>query len=128
MIHIDRSKGADAFEHVVRQGAEKLAQGRWIVMFPEGTRTEPGIEGRYKTGGARLALRTGVPVVPIAVNSGECWPKGAWIKRPGLITVSIGDPIPSEGKRPEALTEEVRSWIEAEMRILNPERYQNTDR
>ena len=128
MIHIDRSKGADAFEHVVRQGAEKLAQGRWIVMFPEGTRTEPGSEGRYKTGGARLALRTGVPVVPIAVNSGECWPKGAWIKRPGLITVSIGDPIPSEGKRPEALTEEVRSWIEAEMRILNPERYQNTDR
>jgi len=127
MIHIDRSKGADAFEQVVGQGAEKLAQRRWIVMFPEGTRTQPGTEGRYKTGGARLALRTGVPVVPIAVNSGECWPKGGWIKRPGLITVSIGDPITTQGKTPEAITEEVRQWIEAEMRVLNPERYPPND-
>ena len=109
------------------QGAEKLAQRRWIVMFPEGTRTQPGTEGRYKTGGARLALRTGVPVVPIAVNSGECWPKGGWIKRPGLITVSIGDPITTQGKTPEAITEEVRQWIEAEMRVLNPERYPPND-
>ena len=67
MIHIDRSKTNDAFEQVVRQGERKLAQRRWIIMFPEGTRTRVGSQGRYKRGGARLAVRTGAPVVPIAV-------------------------------------------------------------
>ena len=82
MIHIDRNKGNDAFEQVVAQGHEKLAQGRWIIMFPEGTRIPVGKKGRYKSGGARLAVRTGAPVVPIAVNAGECWPKNAFIKTP----------------------------------------------
>ena len=123
MVHIDRRKGNDAFEQVVRQGVRKLAQGRWIIMFPEGTRTPVGSQGRYKSGGARLAIRTGVPVVPIAVNSGECWPRKAFLKRPGLITVSIGAPIPSEGKTPEQLSAEVERWIEAEMRRLSPHAY-----
>ena len=123
MVHIDRRKGNDAFEQVVRQGVRKLAQGRWIIMFPEGTRTPVGSQGRYKSGGARLAIRTGVPVVPIAVNSGECWPRKAFLKRPGLVTVSIGAPIPSEGKTPEQLSAEVERWIEAEMRRLSPHAY-----
>ncbi|MBU6381327.1 MAG: 1-acyl-sn-glycerol-3-phosphate acyltransferase [Betaproteobacteria bacterium] len=123
MIHIDRAKGADAFEQVVTQGTEKLAQGRWIIMFPEGTRTPPGEQGRYKSGAARLALRAGAPVVPIAVNSGECWPKRPWIIKPGLITVSVGDPIPSQGQTPESLTEAVRLWIEEEMLVISPHRY-----
>lgn len=123
MVHIDRRKGNDAFEQVVRQGVRKLAQDRWIIMFPEGTRTRVGSQGRYKTGGARLAIRTGVPVVPIAVNSGECWPRKAFLKQPGLITVSIGAPIPSEGKTPEQLIAEVERWIEAEMRRLSPHAY-----
>lgn len=126
MIHINRRKGSDAFEHVARQGSDKLAQGRWIIMFPEGTRTPVGGQGRYKSGGARLAIRTGAPVVPIAVNSGECWPRKAFIKRPGTITVSIGPPIASEGLSAEALNQAVERWIETEMRRISPERYAPT--
>src|SRR5690606_3392600 len=87
MIHIDRSRGNDAFEQVANQGARKLAEDRWIIIFPEGTRTRAGSQGKYKTGGARLAVRTGAPVVPIAVNSGEFWPRRTFVLRPGTITV-----------------------------------------
>lgn len=123
MIHINRSKGRDAFEEVVTQGIRKLAEGRWIIMFPEGTRTKVGSQGRYKSGGARLAIRTGVPVLPIAMNSGDCWPRRAFLKKPGTVTVSIGPLIPSEGKDPEALMKEVETWIEAEMRRITPGAY-----
>ncbi|MEZ5728919.1 MAG: lysophospholipid acyltransferase family protein [Burkholderiaceae bacterium] len=123
MIHIDRKKGADAFESVVAQGTRKLAEGRWIIMFPEGTRTAVGGQGRYKTGGSRLATRTDSPVVPIAVNSGECWPRRAFVLRPGMITVSIGPLIETKNKTPEQINREVESWIEAEMRRLSPHAY-----
>ncbi|MEZ5659684.1 MAG: lysophospholipid acyltransferase family protein [Burkholderiaceae bacterium] len=123
MIHIDRRRSTDAFEQVVRQGADKLAQGRWIIMFPEGTRTPVGRQGRYKTGGSRLAIRTGTPVVPIAVDSGRCWPRNAFLKTPGLVTVSIGPPIDPEGHQPDTLIRAVESWIETEMRELHPEAY-----
>lgn len=123
MIHIDRSRGSDAFEQVVQQGARKLADGRWIIIFPEGTRTRAGSQGRYKTGGARLAVRTGAVVVPIAVNSGECWPRRSPVLRPGLITVSIGPAIASAGKSAEQLNQEVEGWIESEMRRLSPHLY-----
>lgn len=123
MIHIDRSRGTDAFEQVVRQGRRKLAQGRWLIMFPEGTRTRVGAQGRYKTGGPRFAARTGALIVPVAVNSGECWPRKAFLKRPGLITVSIGPPISPEGKTAEQLGREVETWIEAEMRRISPHAY-----
>jgi 1-acyl-sn-glycerol-3-phosphate acyltransferase len=123
MINIDRSKGQDAFEQVVQQGAGRLRDGWWIVIFPEGTRTPPGSTRRYKTGGARLAVRTNTPVVPIAHNSGECWPRKAFIKKPGLITVSIGKPIDPHGKNADEMAALVESWIETEMRRLAPHRY-----
>lgn len=123
MIHIDRKKGHNAFEEVVEQGREKLAQGRWIIMFPEGTRIPVGEKGRYKSGGPRLAIRTGAPVVPIAVNAGECWPRNAFIKKPGLVTVSIGKPIATEGRTPEEVVRDVENWIEAEMRVISPHAY-----
>ncbi|HVL58351.1 MAG TPA: lysophospholipid acyltransferase family protein [Burkholderiaceae bacterium] len=126
MIHIDRRRGRDAFESMVAQGVQKLAQGRWIIIFPEGTRTPVGSQGRYKTGGARLAVRTNTPVVPIAVNSGEFWPKKKFIKRPGTITVSIGKPILPAGKTAEQLNDEVEHWIEREMRRISPHAY-NTE-
>ena len=123
MISIDRSKGQDAFEQVVEQGKDRLARGWWIVIFPEGTRTKPGTTRRYKTGGARLAVRTGALAVPIAVNSGEYWPKGRFIKTPGSIIVSIGPPIDPSGKTAEEVATLVETWIESEMRRLAPHRY-----
>lgn len=123
MIHIDRRRGIDAFEQVVRQGREKLANGRWLIMFPEGTRTRVGSKGRYKTGGPRFAVRSGALAVPVAVNSGECWPRKAFLKRPGLITVSIGPAISPEGLTSEQLGQKVEAWIEAEMRRISPHAY-----
>ena len=123
MIPIDRGRGRDAFEQVVKVGRARLNEGRWPVLFPEGTRIAPGQTGRYKAGGALLATRTGAPVIPIALNAGECWPKNAFIKKPGLITVSIGPAIDSTGLDAETLNTRVQAWIEAEMRVLNPERY-----
>ncbi|MGA0571463.1 lysophospholipid acyltransferase family protein [Variovorax sp. VNK109] len=125
MIHIDRSQRAQAFNKVVAQGRKLLAQGIWIIMFPEGTRIPRGQKGVYKTGGTRLAIETGAPVIPIAVTSGKCWPRKAFIKYPGVVDVSIGKPIPSQGRNPEELMAEVEAWIESEMRRLDPEAYIN---
>ncbi|MFC7461771.1 lysophospholipid acyltransferase family protein [Hydrogenophaga defluvii] len=123
MIHIDRSKRAQAFNKVVEQGKRLLAQGTWVIMFPEGTRIDRGQKGQYKSGGTRLAIETGAPVIPIAVTSAKCWPRKAFIKRPGVVEFSIGKPIPSEGRKPDELMREVEDWIEAEMRRLDPEAY-----
>ncbi len=123
MIHIDRKQGSQAFAKVVAQGQELLARGVWIIMFPEGTRIARGQQGTYKTGGTRLACATGAPVIPVAVTSAKCWPRKAFIKVPGVVDVSIGKPIPSEGREPAELMQEVEAWIEAEMRRLDPEAY-----
>jgi len=123
MIHIDRSKRAQAFNKVVEQGRRLLAQGTWVIMFPEGTRIDRGQKGQYKSGGTRLAIETGAPVIPIAVTSAKCWPRKAFIKRPGVVEFSIGKPIPSEGRKPDELMREVEDWIESEMRRLDPEAY-----
>lgn len=126
MIPIDRSRGRDAFEQVVRVGEQRIAEGRWPLLFPEGTRIAPGKTGRYKLGGALLASRTQTAVIPVAHNAGERWRRNAFIKTPGLVTVSFGPPIRPEGLSPEELNQKVQSWIEAEMRVLNPERYAGT--
>ena len=123
MIHIDRSQRSRAFAKVVQQGRRLLAQGTWVIMFPEGTRIERGQRGEYKSGGTRLAIQTGAPVIPIAVTSAKCWPRKALIKRPGVVEFSIGKPIPSEGRKAEELMAEVEAWIEAEMQRLDPEAY-----
>lgn len=123
MVHIDRSARAQAFQKVVEQGKELLAQGIWVIMFPEGTRIARGQTGVYKTGGTRLAVETGAPVIPIAVTSAKCWPRKAFLKWPGVVDVSIGKPIPSQGRTPESLMQEVQTWIEAEMRRLDPKAY-----
>ena len=123
MIHIDRSKRAQAFNRVVEQGQRLLNQGTWVIMFPEGTRIPRGQKGQYKSGGTRLAVATGAPVIPIAVTSAKCWPRKAFIKRPGTVEFSIGKPIPSAGREPDELMREVEAWIEAEMRRLDPEAY-----
>ena len=123
MIHIDRADGARAFAKVVQQGQRLLDQGTWVIMFPEGTRIARGQKGTYKSGGTRLAIRTGAPVIPIAVTSAKCWPRKAFVKKPGVVEFSIGQPIPSAGREPDELMHEVETWIEAEMRRLDPDAY-----
>jgi 1-acyl-sn-glycerol-3-phosphate acyltransferase len=123
MIHIDRSQRAKAFAKVVEQGKALLDRGVWVIMFPEGTRIPRGERGTYKSGGTRLAIATGAPVIPVAVTSAKCWPRKAFIKQPGVVEVSIGKPIPSAGRDADDLIREVEAWIEAEMHRLDPEAY-----
>ncbi|MBX3607256.1 MAG: 1-acyl-sn-glycerol-3-phosphate acyltransferase [Piscinibacter sp.] len=123
MIHIDRSKRTEAWNKVAEQGRRFMAEGHWVIMFPEGTRTPRGGQGTYKSGAARLAVATDVPLVPIAVTSGRCWPRKRFTLRPGLVDISIGPPIPVDGRDPDALMREVEAWIEAEMRRLDPQAY-----
>ena len=115
MVHIDRRQGREAFQQIESQAEQKFAQGRWMVFFPEGTRTRPGQRVKYKTGAARLALGLNTPILPIALNSGLLWPKNAFLKRSGCVTVSIGPLIePQPEESPEALTARIEAWIEEE--------------
>ncbi len=119
-ITIDRKAGQDAMGQMVVQGRARLAQGFWIVIYPEGTRIRAGTRVRYKTGGARLARELGVPMLPVAHNAGWLWPKGYLGKRPGVVTVSIGPPMRSDGAEPAALSQRVEAWVEDEVARLGP--------
>ncbi len=123
MIHIDRGQRIEAFHKVVEQGRRLLGQGVWVIMFPEGTRIPRGEKGSYQSSGARLAVECGVPIIPVAVTSARCWPRKAFVKRPGVVDISIGPPIDTRGRKPHELMREVESWIEAEMLRLDPEAY-----
>ncbi|MFP6558002.1 lysophospholipid acyltransferase family protein [Paraburkholderia sp. B3] len=127
MVHINRKEGKHAFGSVTRQGKQRMAEGAWVIMFPEGTRTPTGKQGKYKTGGARFAIETGAPVVPIAHSAGRVWPRNSFIKYPGIVTVSIGKPIETTGLSPDAVNTRVEKWIEAEMRRIDPAAYRETD-
>ena len=117
-ITIDRKSGRTAMQQIAAQGRERFQQGFWIAVYPEGTRIRAGTRAKYKTGGARLAIDLGVPIIPIAHNAGWIWPKGVFGKRPGTITISFGKPISPEGKDPQALTAEIETWIENEVARL----------
>jgi 1-acyl-sn-glycerol-3-phosphate acyltransferase len=117
-IAIDRGSGIAALKQTLDQGKDRLQQGFWIVIFPEGTRIAPGERGRYHVGGAWLALKTGAPVVPIAHNAGYLWGKNAFVKYPGMITVRIGAPIAPHGLKAEELSRRVEDWIENEVARL----------
>jgi 1-acyl-sn-glycerol-3-phosphate acyltransferase len=117
-ITIDRKAGQDAMTQIVAQGRERLRQGFWIVVYPEGTRIRAGTRAHYKSGGARLAIALGIPIVPVAHNAGYLWPKGVFGKRAGTVTVSIGPAIRPEGDDMQRLIGEVESWIENEVARL----------
>ena len=117
-IAIDRGAGIQALKQTLEQGRDRLRQGFWIVLFPEGTRIAPGERGRYHVGGAWLAIKTGAPVVPIAHNAGFLWGRNAFLKHPGCITVSIGEPIAPQGMKAEELSRRVEDWIENEVARL----------
>jgi len=119
-IAIDRSSGVRALKRMAELGRERLAQGFWIAIFPEGTRVQPGKRGKYHLGGALLAVNCGAPVVPVAHNAGLLWGRGAFLKRPGTVTVEIGAPIDSRAHTPESLNAAVEEWIEERMAALCP--------
>ncbi len=114
-IAIDRSAGREALKVLEEQGRARLAQGFWVLVFPEGTRMQYGERGRYNVGGAWLAVKAGVPVVPVAHDAGRLWGRNAFIKRPGLITVRIGPPIQTAGRKAAEVNAEVEAWIEGQM-------------
>lgn len=123
MIPIDRAKGKEALDQVALIGGKKLHEGWNMVLFPEGTRVLPGHKKRYKIGGTYLSRTTRVPVVPIAHNAGDVWPRNSWIKKPGTVTVSIGPPIHPEDMSPEQMMAKVEAWIENEMHTRFPHQY-----
>lgn len=114
-IGIDRDAGREALRQIERFGLAHLQAGRWVVIFPEGTRTRPGESGKYAQGGARLACAAGVPVVPVAVDSGRCWPADDWRRYPGTITVCIGPAIETAARNPAEVIRTTRDWIETRL-------------
>ncbi len=117
-IAIKRSDGRGAIKQLLEQGKQRLAQGFCVVIFPEGTRIPFGQRGKYKIGGAMLAASSGVPVIPVAHNAGRLWGRNAFSKHPGLITMSIGAPIETQGLKAEEINARVEAWIENEIQNL----------
>lgn len=122
-IAIDRAGGSRAVTQVVAQGRERLADGLWVMIFPEGTRMPAGQTRRYGLSGALLARESGRPIVPVAHNAGDYWPRRGWRKRPGVVTFRIGPPVDATGRDLRELNAEVQAWIErqvAELRAADP--------
>jgi 1-acyl-sn-glycerol-3-phosphate acyltransferase len=119
-IAIDRGRGVAALRSIARRGRERLEQGFWVVVFPEGTRVAPGERRDYQLGGAWLAAASGVPVVPVAHNAGLFWPRNAFLKRPGTVTVRIGPMIDPANRDPKTINGLAEAWIEEQQRTLCP--------
>lgn len=114
-IGIDRSSGRKAVQDIVKKGTAKLKAGRWIIIFPEGTRIAPGTRKKYGIGGAMLAEKSGYPVVPVAHNAGEYWRRRDMVKHPGVIRVVIGPPIETKGHTATEINQMAEAWIESTM-------------
>lgn len=120
-IAIDRGGHSKALRQVVDQGRERLAGGMWVVVFPEGTRMPPGALGPFNPGGAMLAERAGVPVVPVVHDAGSYWPRSGFPIRPGTIQVAIGPPIATAGRKAKAINRDAEQWIgETQPRLGSP--------
>ena len=117
-IAIDRSRGVAALRAIARRGQQRRDQGFWVVVFPEGTRVAPGESRDYQPGGAWLAAASGAPVVPVAHNAGRFWPRNAFLKRPGTITIRIGPSIDSTKRDPLTINAMAKEWIEEQQKAL----------
>jgi 1-acyl-sn-glycerol-3-phosphate acyltransferase len=117
-IAIDRKAGHSAVSQVIEQGKARIAEGDWVMVFPEGTRMPAGETRRYGVSGTLLAAETGVLVVPVAHNAGTYWPRRGLRKKPGTIRVVIGPPVAPQGRDVRQVNEEVQNWIETTVRAL----------
>src|SRR5690606_34957617 len=102
----------------VEEGKRRLAEGMWVLIFPEGTRMPPDQTRKYGVSGALLAARAGCQVLPIAHDAGFYWPRRGWMNHPGQIRVVIGPPIDAAGRDPRELNDEVRGWLDQQMQSL----------
>lgn len=118
-IAIDRKAGRKAMGKMIEQGSKRLAQDRWLMIFPEGTRTPPKQKGHYHTGGGLLARKTGSPIIPIAHNAGLYWPRRGLIKHPGTIQVIIGPCMPTTDMTAKQITQMAEDWIEQQQLTLD---------
>ncbi len=118
-IAINRASPS-AVKDTLQAGVARLQQGRCIIFYPEGTRVLPGVQRRYSRSGAALAIAGKVPVLAIAHNAGNFWPKGLWIKQPGTITVSIAPPINTNGLDATAITTQAEAWINQQKSMMLP--------
>ncbi len=114
-ISINRNAGGSAVSQVITQGKARLAEGIWVTVYPEGTRLPPNETRRYGISGAALAREANCPIVPVAHNAGEFWPRRSIIKRPGLIRIVIGPPITPGDRPPKQTNLVVQEWIEGTM-------------
>lgn len=114
-IAINRSTPKQALKQLLQQGAKRLQQGYWIVIYPEGTRVAPGEQRKFSASGSLLAQRTGTPVIPVAHNAGEFWSRNSFLKYPGIIQVKIGPVITAGQRKSKAINAEVESWINTAM-------------
>ncbi|EEF79898.1 lysophospholipid acyltransferase family protein [Methylophaga thiooxydans] len=117
-IAIDRKAGRKALSQVIEQGLDRLSSGAWVVIFPEGTRIARGFIGRFGIGGARLAVETGYPVIPVAHNAAKAWPKHGFVKYPGVIKMVIGEKIASKDVAAGDLNQQLFDWMEDKMTQL----------
>lgn len=117
-VAINRSAGREALKQLVAKGKQRLAEGLWVVVFPEGTRIAPHQHGKFHIGGAWLASGTKATVLPVAHNAGHCWAKNTMLKKSGVITVHIGQPIDCSNLKPDQVNAQVESWIKNEMTML----------
>ena len=120
-IAIRRGAGRAAIKQLINEGTKKLKDGKWMILFPEGTRTAPGKTHKYKIGGAVLAEKSGYPVIPLAHNAGEFWPRHSFIKWPGTISVVIGPAIDTKGRSADEINKDVSDWIENTMKQISDE-------
>lgn len=111
-IAIDRRGGRSAVGQVLSQGKQRLKQGLWVMVFPEGTRVPAGQTRRYGISGTLLAQQTGRLLVPVAHNAGDYWPRRGWRKRPGTVRFVIGPPVDPAGRDTREITNEIQAWIE----------------
>lgn len=120
-IAINRSARGAAVQQVIDQGKARLAEGIWIVMYPEGTRMAAGETRRYGISGTVLAQEANKLIVPVAHNSADYWPRRGWRKRPGTVKFVIGKPVDPSGRDARQVNEEIQSWVEATVARLRRE-------
>lgn len=114
-IAIDRQAKSQALKQILRDGVARIQAGRWVVLFPEGTRVAPGEKGNYGSSGGMLAHRAHCPVVPVAHNAGEYWGKNGFLKHPGIIEIHIGPVLDGAALGVAELNRQAEDWVESTM-------------